>query len=667
MRQSNPVLWKNVKITDDFWKSRIDLNESITLPAGYKQSKETGRIDSIKCVYSKNAENNAEYAETIDGLVEIRNANSVAPPKPHHYWDSDVAKWIEAASYYLAYKDDKETEQRIDEIVEDFQKEQFEDGYIDTYYTVVEPGKRWTNLYQMHELYNAGHLIEAAIAYYQATGKTRFLTMVSKYIDYINTVFGPEKDKLHGYPGHQEIEQALVKLYRLTGKKRYLDLAKYFIDERGRQPLYFEQEAIKLGKDVNDGGPRGIFGRDFLAAGPYARVQSHLPVRDQKTAEGHAVRFVYMCTGMVDVAIESNDKTLFDAAETLWENVTEKRMSITGGIGSMDYAERFTYDYYLPNETCYNETCASVGLAMWAYRFLQADANTKYADILEKVIYNGILSGVSLSGDRFFYANHLASDPDLFKARVITNPRMLPERQPWFDISCCPMNLARTIESIGGYMYTASDTTIFIHLYASNEAVINGHRIIQKTRYPWDGSIQIIPEEGEYGIALRIPSWCEKWDIRINGKESDYENKKGYVYLNRKWGKSDTITLDLEMKPFLIESHPSVRMNSGKAAIQYGPLIYCLEEIDNGNQVFDIFINSDCHMEAKYEEALLNGVITIEGDCYVHDLSSWKHRLYDKVSESHDMIPMRFKAVPYYAWANRGPGKMTVWINLLKE
>ena len=262
MRQSNPVLWKNVKITDDFWKSRIDLNESITLPAGYKQSKETGRIDSIKCVYSKNAENNAEYAETIDGLVEIRNANSVAPPKPHHYWDSDVAKWIEAASYYLAYKDDKETEQRIDEIVEDFQKEQFEDGYIDTYYTVVEPGKRWTNLYQMHELYNAGHLIEAAIAYYQATGKTRFLTMVSKYIDYINTVFGPEKDKLHGYPGHQEIEQALVKLYRLTGKKRYLDLAKYFIDERGRQPLraqglLHQHGRLPLGQRHRD-GRRGV-------------------------------------------------------------------------------------------------------------------------------------------------------------------------------------------------------------------------------------------------------------------------------------------------------------------------------------------------------------------------------------------------------------------------
>lgn len=667
MRNSRAVIWNNVRVTDGFWKKRMELNETVTLPAEYRQCKDTGRIDSIKCIYDKNKEHNAKYIETIDGKIELTDGESAGIPRPHHYWDSDVAKWIEAASYSLVSKPDPELERRIDGIVEDFAASQYSDGYINTYFTVVEPGKRWTNVYQMHELYCAGHLLEAAIAYYQATGKRRFLDILTKYVDYIDSVFGPEEGKIHGYPGHQELELALVKLYQLTGSNKYLKLAKYFIDERGRRPLFFEEEANKHNRDINDGGPKGILGRDFLAAGPYALFQSHLPVREQKTAEGHAVRLVYMGTAMVDIALESGDESLMAAAETLWDNVTERRMAVTGGVGAKDQSERFAYDYYLPNEFSYNETCASIGLAMWAYRFLQYRADTKYADIMEKALYNGIISGVSLSGDRFFYANHLASDPDMFRDRIITNPRMLPERQSWFAVSCCPMNLARITESFSGYMYTASDETVFCHMYASSTATVNGNTLEQKTEYPWNGNIVIEPGAGDYTLALRIPGWCSSFSITVNGNAFDYSMKDGYAYMKRKWVEGDSVLLSLDMKPFLIEANPQIRMDDGKLAIQYGPLIYCLEETDNGKQVFDTFISSDCSLSAHFDEDLLGGVMVVEGDCYVHDLSKWEHKLYAKISDGcSEFIQKNFTAIPYYAWANRGNGRMTVWINRMK-
>lgn len=666
LRSSNPVIWNQVKVTDGFWKKRLTLNETVTLPAEYNQCKETGRIDSVKCIYDKTKEHDAKYIETIDGKIELTDGESAGVPRPHHYWDSDVAKWIEAAAYSLLYKPDADLEKCIDGIVEDFAAAQYPDGYINTYFTVVEPGKRWTNVYQMHELYCAGHLLEAAIAYYQATGKSRFLDIIRKYVDYIDQTFGPDEGKIHGYPGHQEIELALVKLYQLTGVERYLNLAKYFIDARGTKPLFFEQEALKQGRDLNYGGPKGILGKDFLAPGPYALFQSHLPVREQKSAEGHAVRVVYMGTAMVDVAMESGDESLLNAAETLWDNITERRMAITGGVGAKDQSERFAYDYYLPNEICYNETCASIGLAMWAYRFLQYSADTKYADILEKALYNGIISGVSLSGDRFFYANHLASDPDMFKDRIITNPRMLPERQSWFAVSCCPMNLARITESIGGYMYTASDDTIFCHIYASGIARINGHVIEQKTEYPWNGNIVIEPDSGNYTIALRIPGWCDSFSIKVNGNDADYSMKKGYAYIRNNWTGSDSITLNLCMRPFLVEANPLVRMDAGKVAIQYGPLIYCIEEADNGSQVFDLFLSRECSLTTHFEEDLLGGVVVVEGEGYVHDLTKWQHRLYSKVSSNASFERKKFRAIPYYAWANRGNGKMTVWLNSLQ-
>ena len=327
------------------------------------------------------------------------------------FQDSDVAKWLEAVAWSLCQKPDAELEKTADEVIELVAAAQCEDGYLNTYFTVKAPAERWTNLAECHELYCAGHLIEAAVAYYEATGKAKLLEIVERYADHIDRVFGPADYQIHGYPGHQEIELALVKLYRLTGKQNYLELAAYFLNERGKQPYFFEEEARKQGRDPEDGGPKGILGKSFLSQGPYALFQAHLPVREQVTAEGHAVRLAYMGGSMADVAAETGDKSLWQACVRLWDNVTSKRMYITGGIGSQDGCERFNFDYHLPNEESYHETCASVAMVMWGFRMLQVSPDRRYGDVMERALYNGVLSGVSLSVDRFFYANHLASHP----------------------------------------------------------------------------------------------------------------------------------------------------------------------------------------------------------------------------------------------------------------
>ncbi len=670
---SETISWKSVEITGGFWKKREDTNRMVTLPAEYEQCRVSGRVDSVKCIYHPENDNRPRKGVfTIDGVLEDNMAQG-GVPRPHHYWDSDLAKWIEGAAYSLYHHPDPETEEKIDSIVEDFAKLQMEDGYLNTYYTVVEPGKRWTNVYQMHELYCAGHLIEAAVAYYEATGKDRFLKIICKYADYIDTVFGPEEGKIHGYPGHQEIELSLVKLYRLTKESRYLRLAKYFLDERGKQPYFFEEEAKKYGRDVEDRGPKGILGKSFIAKGPYALFQSHLPVREQDTAEGHAVRVTYMACAMADVAAETRDESLWTACSRLWDNVTTKRMYVTGGIGSQDGCERFNFDYQLPNEEAYNETCASIGLVMWANRMLMVSPDGKYGDIMERALYNGVISGVSLKGDKFFYANHLAVHPGVFEDRIITNPRMFPVRQSWFPVSCCPMNLARLTESIGGYVYSRGlspdeKDIIYVHLYLENsmKLEVQGQevRITQKTRYPWDGKISIFVEtdlEEEFTIAVRIPGWCHHATAKAGEETLNTQQiEKGYLYIRKNWNKAKKLELDLQLRPFLLESHPSVRMNCAKAAIQYGPLVYCLEEADNGKGLFDIMLNGNCSLNAEFDETLLGGVCVVTADGFRRKQESWRGQLYLPVQEG--VEPVRIRAVPYYSWSNRESGEMTVWI-----
>lgn len=672
-RKSKPVSWKNVSFTGGFWKQKQEINEQITLPAIYEQCKSSGRVASIKCIYNAKESSGPEKGVfTIDGVLEENMSDGEKVPRPHHYWDSDLAKWIEGVSYALWYQRDPETEAAIDEIVDDFGKLQMPDGYVNTYYTVVEPGKRWTNIHRMHELYCAGHLIEAAVAYYEATGKTKLLEIVKRYVHHIRKVFGPDEGQIHGYPGHQEIELALVKLYRLTGNQDYLELAAYFLNERGKQPHFFEKEAKCQGRDPEDGGPKGILGKSFLAQGPYALFQAHLPVREQVTAEGHAVRLAYMGGSMADVASETEDESLWQACVGLWENVTLKRMYITGGIGSQDGCERFNFDYHLPNEESYNETCASVAMVMWAYRMLQVVPDSKYADVMERALYNGVLSGVSLSGDHFFYANHLAAHPEMFRDRIIRNPRMFPKRQRWFAVSCCPMNLARLLESLSGYQYTQGELSdgsevLYTHLYQESEARISigGKEAIirQDTAYPWKGDISIRIDtslDKSWTLALRIPEWSGQPQVETGN--GDVWEERGYLYVKKRWDRDNSLQLKLLMKPILMKAHPSVRMNCAKAAIQYGPLVYCVEETDNETDLFDCTLSSESHLQVKFEEDLLGGVCTITAKGWRRKREQWKARLYQPASGSY-FEPVSLKAVPYYAWANRDEGQMTVWLN----
>jgi uncharacterized protein len=642
-----PVAWKRVVLDGGFWKTRQEISRQVTLPAVYKEFKTTGRIDSLKLQWKPGE-----------------------PQKPHHYWDSDVAKWIEAAAYSLANSPDPALEALVDETVELIAAAQQSDGYLNTYFSSVEPGRRWTNVYVMHELYCAGHLLEAAVAYFDAVGKRRLLDVMIRYVDHIDTVFGPQEGKKHGYPGHEEIELALVKLHRVTGNQRYLKLARYFIDERGKQPYFFEQEARARGDDPAKHPAREILDRDYLAAGPYALFQSHLPVRVQKSAEGHAVRAMYLYTGMTDVGMETGDESLIDACKALWASVTRRRMSVTGGVGSLEAGERFTFDYDLPNETAYNETCASIGLIFWAHRMLQAELKGEYADIIEQALYNGVLSGVSLGGDAFFYTNHLEVEPGLYENRVNRNIRMRPRRQSWFEVSCCPPNLVRLVASIGGYLYTTSESGVQVHLYAQSRADLNirgtATALLQETDYPWDGAVRlsvspVVPTA--FSLAFRIPGWSRDPVVNLNGSPVGIAGivKNGYAAIERTWSAGDVISIDFGMEPTLIEAHPAVRFDCGKVVLMRGPLVYCMEETDNGGNLWDVVLPADASFRTAFEPSLLGGVVLISADALCRDPDDWTNTLYRPAGSRYKVRPI--KAIPYFAWSNREPGEMLVWIH----
>jgi uncharacterized protein len=634
------------KITGGFWQQKQDINREVSLPIAYDHCLRTGRIDALRHTW-KNGD----------------------PKQPHHYWDSDIAKWVEAAAYSLADHPDPGLEKRVAEVVDLVIASQQPDGYLNSYFMSVEPGNRLKNLYQMHELYCAGHLIEAAVAWFETTGKKDFLDAMCRYADYIGTVFGPGGGQLLGYPGHQEIELALVKLYRATGRTAYLELSRFFLDERGERPSFFDLEATARGEK-----PLDFTGTWQEVSERHSRFQAHRPVREQATVEGHAVRAMYMLSSMADVAAETGDDRLAGACRTLWDNATQKRMYITGGIGSSNVNERFTFDFDLPNETGYCETCAAVGFVFWARRMLQMDGDSKYADIMERVLYNGALSGVSQSGDLFFYANPLQVYPEAHRTRTLAGIKghFKPARQPWFDTACCPPNIARLIASVGHYTYSHREGEIYIHLYAHSETKIvsDGQSIglSQKTDYPWSGMVRVAVEpesDTVFTLAFRVPGWCRDGQMEVTINESENVDTaatrdKGYVKVKRRWHPGDTVDLRMPMPVERMYSHPFVRTNGGKIALQRGPLVYCLEETDNGKELGDVMIPRDSHLEAHFEPEFLGGIVTIQGRAFRTDIRGRKDALYSRV------VPRtretEFKAVPYFAWCNRDPGEMIVWI-----
>lgn len=632
-----------MKITDSFWKERMDIVKNQMIP--YQWDALNDRLTDT------------EPSHAIENF-RIAAGESDGEFYGMVFQDSDVAKWLEAVAFLLENESDDKWENIADEVIDLLEKAQGADGYLNTYYTVKEPDKRWTNLRDNHELYCAGHLIEAAVAYYRATGKDKFLNIMIRYADYIDETFGPEDQKIKGYPGHQEIELALVKLYEVTNNEKYLKLSKFFIDERGNQPHYFDVEKQARKEE-----------KSYWFAGGHRYSQSHLPVREQETATGHAVRAVYMYSAMADLAAYTNDPLLKETCQKLWNNVTNKQMYLTAGIGSMEYGEAFSFDYDLPNDLSYTETCASIGLIFWAKRMLELEAHHKYADVMERALYNGVISGMDLDGQKFFYVNPLEVVPKEVESRD-EKKHVKPVRQKWYGCACCPPNLARLIASIHHYIYTKSKEEIFVHLYMGNETTmeISGHQvgITQKTNYPWDGkvAIELSPEvDTAFTLALRIPGWAATAEVKVNGEIMDIKPKmkNGYAFLPCTWKQGDTVELNLDMPIQRVRAHPSVRHSFGKVALQRGPLVYCLEQVDHGEQLHSIYLPKDTDLKAEYEEDLLGGVVTLYGEAEKVDESEWNGVLYD--TNDRVVNPIQLKVVPYYAWCNREPGEMVVWIN----
>ncbi|MBE3035852.1 MAG: glycoside hydrolase family 127 protein [Candidatus Atribacteria bacterium] len=639
-----PIALKSVNIEESFWSRYVELIRDTVIP--YQWEVLNDRIPGVTPSHS------IKNYRIASGLEQGEFQGMV-------FQDTDVAKWIEAVAYSIETKPDLELEKTVDGVIDIIEKVQQPDGYLNTYYTLKEPGKRWTNFRECHELYCAGHMIEAAVAYYEATGKRKLLDIMCRFTDYIDSVIGPEPGKIKAYPGHQEIELALVKLYKVTRNEKYLKLSKYFIDERGKEPYYFDIEAKKRG-NVLHYPEFAKFDRKY--------AQTHLPVRQQTTAEGHAVRAVYMYSAMADIAAETGDTELLEACRRIWDNIVTKRMYITGSIGSTEFGESFTCDYDLPNDTNYSETCASIGLMLFAYRMLQIEAKSCYADIMEKALYNTVLDGISLDGNSFFYVNPLEVWPEASEKSKIKG-HVKVTRQSWFGCACCPPNIARLLASIGQYIYSMHKDEIYAHLYISSETEINVSKskvkIKQETRYPWDEKVMIsvsLDEEKEFSLLLRIPGWCDNAKICINREEINVCNTKvnGYAKLKRIWKNGDVVELVLPMMIQRIKAHPNVRTNIGKVALQRGPVVYCLEEIDNGSSLHEIVLPHKSELKSEFDDNLLGGITVITAEAQRYN-SPWEDELYKANVES-QYRPVTVKFIPYYAWANRTSGEMMVWI-----
>ncbi len=617
-----PLPFSKITIDGGFWGPRLDTNRAVTIPIEYQQCQDTGRIDAFK----------------LDWKPGRR-------PVPHIFWDSDVAKWIEAASYSLPGHPDPQLEARLDEVIALIAASQQPDGYLNSHFSAVEPEKRWTNLRDWHELYCAGHLAEAGVAHFQATGKRALLDVVRRYADHIGRVFGTGPGQKRGYPGHPELELALVKIYRVTGERRYLDLSQYFVDERGRQPYYYDLEARARGDD-----PAAFWART------YAYMQAHLPVREQRQVTGHAVRAMYLYSAMADLAGETGDQGLLSASAALWDHLCTRNLYLTGGIGPSRNNEGFTRDYDLPNETAYAETCAAIGLVFWNHRLLQLEGEARYADTLERALYNGVLSGVSLSGDRFFYENPLAS-------------RGAHHRQPWFDCACCPPNLARLLASLGGYVYSYNAAGVAVHLYVQGRgqfALPGGPLTLhQATHYPWDGGVAFSLEMDHpmaFELNLRFPGWCRQASLSVNGQEQPVAKNVdgGYIRLARAWRPGDQVRFEMEMPVERVYAHPEVLQDVGKVALQRGPLVYCVEQVDQEVPVDRLFLPKASQLIASFEPGLLGGVVKLTAPARVSEDQDWGQQLYRPRPAA--LKAGMLTAIPYYAWDNRQPGGMAVWL-----
>jgi DUF1680 family protein len=611
----------SVSLTGGLWARRQSVNRETSLRHGYRTLRQVGNFHNLRLAA---------------GLAEGEYQGPM-------YMDSDLYKWLEALAWELARGPDDELQHMIDLTIELIAAAQADDGYIDSYFQVVEPDNRWSNLKDGHELYCAGHLIQAAVAHRRVVGDSRLLHVACRFADYVGSVFGP--DKRSGTPGHPELEIALVELYRETGEERYLDLARFFLDQRGQ---------------------------GLLGAGRYgnpAYYQDHVPVRLATAVAGHAVRQLYLVAGVTDVFLETGEQALLDAVLRQWQDMTEGKLAITGGVGARHEGEAFGEPYELPNDRCYNETCAAIASIFWNWRLLLATGEARFADLIERTLYGGFLSGVSLDGQRFFYVNPLLSRGGI-------------ERAEWYTCACCPPNAMRVLASLDHYFVTSdlADSArgtaagMQIHQYASCVIAAElepGRRVIlsMETDYPWHGQVILTIQQTDgqpWRLALRVPGWCDEAAMRVEGQPVEVPSGGGYATVERAWRAGDTVELEFPMKPQLVEPHPQVDAARGCVAIQCGPVVYCIEQVDQepSVDVLGVQIDGTLPLRTAWRGDLLGGVMTVEATGYIKDVDAWGDQLYRPVEERETLPrePVCLTAVPYYAWANREPGPMRVWI-----
>jgi DUF1680 family protein len=601
-----------VTLADSFWAPRLRMLREITLPSQYQQLEETGRIDNFR-----------------------RAAGKVDQPFQGWFFnDSDVYKWVEAVAWSLAADEDTELRRMLDNVISEIEDAQDENGYLNTYFTFEQASERWSNLKDMHELYCVGHLIQAAIAHHRSTGEDRLLKVATKFADLICEVFGPEEEgKCLGTGGHPEIEMALVEMARTTGQEKYLEQAKFFLDMRGQGLL-----------------------------GGQAYHQDRVPFKELTRMEGHAVRAVYLNAGATDLYADTGEGDLCETLERLWLNMTTRKMYISGGIGSRYEGEAFGEDYELPNQDAYAETCAAIANVMWNWRMLILNGEARFADVLENALYNAALVGLGLDGRSYFYRNPLADDGD-------------HQRQDWYQCACCPPNIARMLANVPGYIYSLSEEGIWLHLYAESSAqleLLDGRRVglLQHTEYPWDGRVDVeVQGEGNFALFLRVPGWSEgEWSLALNGEVTpEAELECGYLKVVQSWRSGDVIQLELPMPVRVIESHPYVYENVGRVALMHGPLLYCLEGVDHpGYDLDEIVLHPDATFTPSFQRDLLGGVVALQAQGMVQPQErGWNHQLYRRVKpqlETECRKVVSISAIPYYAWGNRAPGQMRVWI-----
>ena len=639
-----------INISDDFWATRQKINREVSIPLQLEKLEQDHHIDNFRVAAGvKKDTHQGEF-----------------------YFDSDLYKWLEAAFYVLHMHENTNLENKVNEIVNLIVKAQLKDGYVNTFYSPRFIEKRFTNFPFMHELYCAGHLIQAAIAQYEATGSKELLKVAKKFASFIAKVFRNKKD--NEVPGHEEIEMALIELFRITKKRDYLLLSRDFINNRGqisglkayiiRKYLNFNH-ILKAAKNFNEIFKKENPNLEYSKRGEKDEVadfysdltlnerirfifsilkgkcfQLDMPVREITDPEGHAVRAMYLFCGMADLYSETGDQLLLNVLKRIWLKIVKGKMYISGGIGSIKGIEGFEKDFMLRNEKSYSETCAAIGFLMWNWRLLQITGHCKYADLIERLLYNALLVGYSIDGRKYFYSNPLISHGQ-------------EERKEWFLCACCPPNVARTIASLGDYIYSMSERGIWIHQYIGNETEVsllnNTIKIELKSNFPWSGMVKIklgLDKNRNFSIFLRIPQWCINTKLMVNGKKYYGPLTPGkYVEIIRNWIDNDLIEINFEMVPRLLESDPRIKRNREKGVLSYGPLIYCLEQKDNKNlDIFNIKIPRDQDFEIIHEPYLLDGITVIKGNIFERE---------------------KFIAIPYYAWNNRGPTKMQVWNKII--